>query len=81
MRFLSVMIVSSLVESLLRSAVAALDREEREVEFWFQVVDLGGRYRPFLFRDEDGDGSCAGRGLGELLKFEIRYFQYPLYNA
>ena len=40
-----------------------------------------GDYRPFSFLDEHGDGSCAGRGLGELPKFEIRYFRYPLSNA
>ena len=49
MRFLSVIIVSSLVESLLRSAVAALDREEREEEFRFQMVDLGGSTAHFSF--------------------------------
>ena len=43
--------------------------------------ELGGEYRPFSFHDEDVDGSCAGCGLGELPKFAIRYFQYPLYNA
>ena len=45
------------------------------------MVDLGGEYRPFSFRDEDVDGSCAGCGLCELPKFAIRYFQYTLSNA
>ena len=49
---------------LLGSAVAALEREEREEEFCFQMVDLGGEYCPFSFRDENVDGSCAGCGLG-----------------
>ena len=42
MRFASVAIVVSWVESLLGSAVAALEREEREEEFRLQMVDLGG---------------------------------------
>ena len=36
----SVVIVVSRVESLLGSAVAALEREEREEELRFQMVDL-----------------------------------------
>ena len=63
---------------MLGDAVAALEREEREEredKFHFQMVDLGGKYRPFSFRHEDGDGLCAGRGLGELPNFEIKYFQ------
>ena len=47
----------------------------------FSDGEFGGEYRPFSFRDEDVDGSCAGCGLGELSNFEIRYFQYPLSNA
>ena len=47
----------------------------------FSDVGFGGEYRPFSFRDKDVDGSFAGCGLGELPKFEIRYFQYPLSNA
>ena len=47
----------------------------------FSDGGFGGEYRPFSFRDEDVDGSCAGCGLGELPKFEIRYFQYQLSNA
>ena len=81
MRFVSLATVASRVESFLGSAVAALEREEREEEFRFQMVDLGGEYRPFSFHDEDVNGLCAGCGLGELPKFEIRYFQYPLSNA
>ena len=42
---------------------------------------FGGEYHPFSFCDADVDGSCAGCGLGELPKFEIRYFKYPLSNA
>ena len=42
---------------------------------------IGGEYRPFQFHDEDVNGSCADCGLGELPKFDIRYFQYPLSNA
>ena len=62
----------SWVESLLEDAVVALEREEREEKFH---GGCGGKHRPFSFRDEDGDGSCAGRGLGELPNFEIKYFQ------
>ena len=40
MRFASVVTVASRVESLLGRAVAALEREEREEEFRFQMVDL-----------------------------------------
>ena len=47
----------------------------------FSDGEFGGESLPFLFRDEDVDGSCAGCGLGELPKFAIRYFQYPLSNA
>ena len=43
----------------------------------FSDGEFGGEYRPFLFCDEDVDGSCVGCGLGELPKFAIRYFQYP----
>ena len=49
MRFASVVIVVSWVESLLGSAVAALEREEREEEFRFQMVDLGGSTAHFRF--------------------------------
>ena len=42
MRFASVVIVVSWVESLLGRSVTALDREEREEDFRFQMVDLGG---------------------------------------
>ena len=38
----------------------------------FSDGGFGGEYRPFSFRDEDVDGSCAGCGLGEFPKFEIR---------
>ena len=62
----------SRVKSVLGGVVVELEREEK---FHFQMVDLGGKYRPFSFRDEDGDGSCAGRGLGKLPNFEIKYFQ------
>ena len=47
----------------------------------FSDGGFGGEYRPFSFRGEDGDGSCVGRGLGELPKFEIRYFKYPFSNS
>ena len=48
-------------------------REGGEVSF--SDGGFGGKYRPFSFRNEDGNGLCAGRGLGELPKFEIKYFQ------
>ena len=47
----------------------------------FSDGGFGGEYRPFSFCDEVVDGSCAGRGLGELPNFGIRYFRYPLSNA
>ena len=47
----------------------------------FSDGGFGGEYRPFSFHDEDVNGSCAGCGLGELPKFDIRYFQYPFSNA
>ena len=43
MRFASLVTVASRVESLLGSAVAVLEREEREGEFRFQMVNLGER--------------------------------------
>ena len=43
------MTVASWVESLLGSAVAALEREEREEEFSFQMVDLGESTAHFRF--------------------------------
>ena len=49
MRFASVVTVASRVESLLGSAVAALEREEREEEFCFQMVDLGESTAHFRF--------------------------------
>ena len=39
----------SRVESLLGDAVAALEREEREEKFRFQMVDLGGGTAHFCF--------------------------------
>ena len=81
MRFASVVIVAFRVESLFGNAVAALEREEREVEFWFQMVDLGGSTAHFCFATRMVMVRVQVGGLGELLKFEIRYFQYPLYNA
>ena len=39
----------SRVESLLGDAVAALEREEREEKFRFQMVDLGGSTAHFRF--------------------------------
>ena len=80
MRFASVVIVVSRVESLLGSAVEALEREEREEEFRFQMVDLGG-VPPIFVSRQGWRGSCSGRGLGELPKFDIRYFQYPFSNT
>ena len=77
MRFASVVTAASRVEYLIGRAVTELEREEREDEFCFHMVDLGESTAHFRFRDEDVDGSCAGCGLGELPKFEIRYFQYP----
>ena len=49
MRFASVAIVVSWVESLLGIEVAALEREEREEEFRFQMVDLGESTAHFSF--------------------------------
>ena len=49
MRFVSLVTVASRVESLLGSAVAALEREEREEEFRFQVVNLGESTAHFRF--------------------------------
>ena len=49
MRVASVVIVASRVESLLGNAVAALEREEREEEFRFHMVDLGGSTAHFRF--------------------------------
>ena len=49
MRFASVAIVVSWVESLLGIEVAALEREEREEEFRFQMVDLGESTAHFRF--------------------------------
>ena len=50
-------------------------------EVSFSDGGFGGKHRPFSFRDEDGGGSCAGCGLGELPIFEIKYFQQPFSNA
>ena len=49
MRFASMVNVASRVESLLGSAVAALESEEREEEFRFQMVDLGESTDHFRF--------------------------------
>ena len=49
MRFGSVVIVVSRVESLLGSVVAPLEREDREEEFLFQMVDLGESTAHFRF--------------------------------
>ena len=49
MRFASLVTVASRVESLLGSAVAALEREEREEEFLFQMVNLGESTAHFRF--------------------------------
>ena len=43
------MTVESRVESLLGSAAAALEREEREEEFRFQMLDLGESTAHFRF--------------------------------
>ena len=80
MRFASLVTVASRVESLLGIAVAALERGEGG-GVSFSDGEFGGEYCPFLFCDEDVDGSYVGCGLGELPKFAIRYFQYPLSNA
>ena len=49
MRFASLVTVASRVESLLGSAVAALEREEREKEFRFQMVNFGKSTAHFRF--------------------------------
>ena len=49
MFFASVVIVVFRVEYLLGVAVAALEREEREEEFRFQMVDLGESTAHFSF--------------------------------
>ena len=49
MRFASLVNVASRVESLLGSAVVALEREEREEEFRFQMVNLGESTAHFRF--------------------------------
>ena len=49
MRFVSLVTVASRVESLLGSAVAALEREEREEGFSFQMVNLGESTALFCF--------------------------------
>ena len=49
MRVVSVVIVESRVNYLLGNAVAALEREEREEDFRFQMVDLGGSTTHFRF--------------------------------
>ena len=49
MLFASVATVSSRVESLLGRAVAALESEQREEEFRFQMVDLGESTAHFRF--------------------------------
>ena len=49
MRFASLVTVASRVESLLGSAVAALEREEREEGFRFQMVNLGESTAHFCF--------------------------------
>ena len=72
MRFASLATVASRVESLLGSAVAALEGGEVG-GVSFSDVEFGGEYRPFFY-DEDVDGSCVGCGLVELPKFAIRYF-------
>ena len=38
----------------------------------FSDGKFGEEYRPFSFRNEDVDGSCAGCGLVELPKFAMR---------
>ena len=47
--FASLVNVASWVESLLESAVAALEREEREKGFRFQMVNLGESTAHFCF--------------------------------
>ena len=49
MRFASLVTVASRVESLLGGAVAALEREEREEGFRFQMVNLGESTAHFCF--------------------------------
>ena len=49
MRVASVVLVASRVDSLLGNAVAVLEREDREEEFRFQMVDLGGNITHFCF--------------------------------
>ena len=49
MRFASLVTVASRMESLLGSAVVALEREEKEGESRFQVVNLGESAAHFCF--------------------------------
>ena len=49
MRFASFVTVASRVESLLGSVVTALEREEREEGFRFQMVNLGESTAHFCF--------------------------------
>ena len=49
MRFASLVTVASRVDSLLGSAVSALEREEREEGFRFQMVNLGESTARFFF--------------------------------
>ena len=51
MHFASVVTVASWMDSLLGSAVTALEREEREEEFRFQMVDLGESTAHFRFAE------------------------------
>ena len=52
MRFESLVTVASRVESLLGIAVAALEMEEREEGFRFQMVNLGDSTAHFCFATE-----------------------------
>ena len=49
MRFAPLVTVESRVDSLLGSAVLVLEREEREEEFRFQMVNLGESTAYFRF--------------------------------
>ena len=61
MRFASVVTVASRVESFLGIAVAGLEREEREEEFSFQMVDLGESTAHFRFATKCGWFVCRLR--------------------
>ena len=62
------------MEFVIGDTVAAYERKGKG-SYQFSDGGFGGKYRPFLFHDKDGDGLCAGRGLGEFPNLEMNYFQ------